>query len=541
MFVPFFAFAETEVNSGIVIERVDAGETHKDAPIYRVLTSGKVAGDKVTHIQDLKSFYAARDFKPYWGSDWFGLSGEAEDLIEILEDSWSHGLNPNRYHLKVIQELRSGESDAAEAQLDVLLSDAYLRYGQDLTGIRVDPSKFGSAKKFWLQPLTANVLLSRLGGDVERAVEGFTPKGRTYKRLRDELIRLVGEPPEAYEAVLPIRIQGLLKPYQEHRAVPDLRVRFGIVGASNSFVYDDRLASAVMRFQREHYLKADGIIGPSTLEAINRSRGRRIRQIVANLERLRWVPEEKPEKFVVVNIPSAKLWAVDDGRLQFDMDVIVGRQKRPTNIFVTDITGVRFNPTWTVPPTIKKEDIVPKLVENPMYMTNKGMELIHGSGVDAMTLDPASIDWANITEDELRSLRMVQTSGGHNPLGNIRVLMPNAYNIYLHDTNEPQYFERAGRAASSGCVRMADPEKMARFILKNKSGWDDEKLESVVKAGKMRDVFISEVIPVYLVYYTVWIGDNGELVYSNDLYGYDDQLIKMLSDIDGFMLPVDNI
>ena len=534
--LPTYAVAEEQ----IVIERVAPDAVEEQNPLYQALTKDMVAGEKVEHIRALRNFYNARGFEPYWSGDWFGLNGNGDALIEILEESWTHGLNPYAYHLEVIRELKEKDSEQARIDLDVLLSDAYVRYGQDMSGIRVNPEPLHSHRRFWQQPIKAEVLLGGLQNDVKDAVAAFSPQGQTYKRLREELIALSEGSPEPYEAVLPISIDGLLNPYEEHSAVPDLRIRLGLSGASNSFVYDDQLASAVMRFQKEHHLKADGIVGPSTLQALNLSRAQKIKRLIANLERLRWVPDQKPEKFVVVNIPSAKLWAVDDGRLEFDMDVIVGRKERPTNIFVTDITGVRFNPTWTVPPTIKEEDIVPKLIENPLYLTNKGMELIYGSGADAVTLDPTSIDWTTITESELRSLRMVQTPGAHNPLGSIRVLMPNGYNIYLHDTNEPQYFQRAARAASSGCVRMKAPEKMARFILENKRGWDEEDYQAALSGQKMKDVFINETIPIYLVYYTVWIGDDGELVYSNDLYGYDDLLIKMLSDIDGFLIPVDN-
>ncbi|MCB1651440.1 MAG: L,D-transpeptidase family protein, partial [Alphaproteobacteria bacterium] len=306
------------------------------------------------------------------------------------------------------------------------------------------------------------------------------------------------------------------------------------------YIYDDRLSAAVIEFQKQNGLKPDGIVGSQTLEILNKTNKQKIGQIIANLERLRWVEENKPDKFVVVNIPSATLWAVDGGKVQFEMPVIVGRKKRPTNTFVAQITGVRFNPTWTVPPTIKKEDILPKLKEDPEYLSSKGMELVSGVGENALTIDPASVDWAAISEDDLKQFNMVQTPGSHNPLGQIRVLMPNRYNIYLHDTNERGYFSRASRAASSGCVRLKEPKKMADFIMRSGKSWNDAQMESLLGAGKMRDVFIKNPIPVYLLYYTVWINEKGELVYGNDLYGYDKKLIKMLSDIDGILIPVDN-
>lgn len=527
-------------NNGVVIERV--GSSSEQGAVFDLLQKKRVHGVRVENLGALRDFYTKRNFEPYW-VDGDEPDDNAEDMLEFLEASWTHGLNPFRYHLEAIRELYGREGDEAAMQaLEVLLSDAYVAYGQDLTGIRVNPAAFKSSKRFWQKPYETSYLMDLLqsDSDVDDVVEGFLPRGSTYNRLRKELIHLVDEKPEPYEAVLPIKMKGLLRPYEEHRSVQDLRVRFDVDVDNASLVYDDRLAAKVMAFQVESGLDADGVVGPATLRAINKTRKHKIHQIIANLERLRWVEEKKPDKFVIVNIPSAMLWAVEDGRVAFDMPVIVGRKKRPTNIFITDITGVRLNPTWTVPPTIKKEDILPKLIEDGNYLTNKGMQLVHGRGKNALTLDPTAIDWTTVTEAELGKLRMIQTPGAHNPLGAVRVLMPNGYNIYLHDTNQKHYFNKPGRAVSSGCVRLKRPLEMAEFILKDKAGWSEEKTEKILGRGKIRDIFIPKTIPVYLVYYTAWVDDDGGIVFGNDLYGYDAKMIKMLSKLDEMFIPVDN-
>ena len=273
---------------------------------------------------------------------------------------------------------------------------------------------------------------------------------------------------------------------------------------------------------------------------LNKSRKDQINQVIANLERLRWVEDEKPADFVVVNIPSATLWAVENNQVAFEMPVIVGREQRPTNIFRTEITGIRLNPDWTVPPTIKQEDIIPKLQEDPEYLTLKGMQLISGRGDGAMTLDPSILDWENITNDELKGIRMVQVPGDNNPLGRYRVHMPNSYNIYLHDTNERYLFEKASRAISSGCIRMKDPKRMADFILKRKDGWNEGRTDGVLDSRKKTDLYIQRTIPVYVLYYTTWLDSDGRVIYGQDLYDFDENLIKMLRDIDGIFIPVDN-
>ncbi|MGB0719263.1 MAG: L,D-transpeptidase family protein [Bdellovibrionales bacterium] len=492
----------------------------------------------IRHDADLRDFYARRGMHGYWtrGSRY---NGEVDDFIDLINDSWTHGLNPFSYHLEKIRAVLPFSDEESRAELEVLLSDAYLSYAQDLSGIRVNPAPFGSHRRFWQASMSTGYLLDLLDhdDDIEDVAASFTPQGQTYQALRKALYDVVARGPETYESILPIRIDGLLHPYEQHRAVPDLRIRFGLDGAGNDYTYDDRLAAAVMRFQRDRGLKADGVVGPVTLRVINETRKGRIYQLIANLERLRWVPEHKPDKFVVVNIPSATLWAVDDGRLDFEMPVIVGRKKRPTNIFITDITGVRLNPTWTVPPTIKKEDILPKLVANPDYLKNKGMTLVSGGEA----VDSARVDWATVSAADLHGMQMVQTPGAHNPLGAVRVLMPNSYNIYLHDTNEKYLFDREALAVSSGCVRMKDPRRMAEFILDGKAGWTPARIDEVLARGALKDVFIDHPIPVYLVYYTAWVDAGGGVVFGNDLYGYDDRLIKMLKDIDGLYVPVDNV
>ena len=539
--------APSDEAQGIVIQRVGdssppnagQGEAVVHNPHLKSVLMDE--GLVLSHREALQEFYAARGFDPYWVDDsWFEESGDEDGFVAALEESWTHGLNPFSYHLEDIRALIESADGVDEARLEVLLSDAYISYGRDLSGIRIDPGPLKSHTRFWKQPYTAQTLLGFLDGrDFDGIARAFTPQGATYNRLRNELVALVNQADPPYEAVLPLRIEGLVKPYQEHRAMPDLRRRLG-VGTSESLVYDDALAAAVMDFQKLHGLKADGILGPSTLERLNQTREDRIGQIIANLERLRWVEEDKPSKFVVVNIPSATVWGIEDGRVAVEMPVIVGRQKRPTNIFTTEITGVRFNPTWTVPPTIKKEDIVPKLVEDPFYLVSKGMELTAMGEDGRMSLDPSAIDWENVSEEELKEMRMVQTPGAHNPLGQVRIHMPNRYNIYLHDTNEKHLFERAGRAVSSGCVRMRAPFDMTSFILKDKSGWSEERQQGILADEAMEDIYLEETIPVYLVYYTAWMGEGDRVVYGNDLYGYDDITLKMLSDIDGFLIPVDN-
>lgn len=265
----------------------------------------------------------------------------------------------------------------------------------------------------------------------------------------------------------------------------------------------------------------------------------RIKALIVNMERLRWEDENKPDKFILVNIPSARLWAIEDNRVVTHMPVIVGRGRRPTYSFTSYATGMRFNPTWTIPPTIKSQDIVPKLINDPSYLSGKGVKLVdYEQG--GRVIDPHDIDWSTVSASRLKTLGMIQREGRHNPLGQVRVLMSNPYNIYLHGTNNQADFESGNAAQSSGCVRMKYPEEIADFILKGKQGWSTEETRRVIAKGSMRDISAPEQIPVYITYYTIWLDEQGTIVFGEDIYKQDEKIIREIEKIDGFDIFVHN-
>ncbi len=499
----------------------------------------KAQGSDLYAQEVIDSFYLQRDGKPLWVKG-KRLNKSGKKLLKVLQKSWVHGFNPNNYYVSKIENFIDGKrylSKEKALNIELLLTSGYIRYVQDLSGMRVDAYTLGLRKNDWLQRITPQAAVDILPDNLKNIdifLQNREPKSTTYQRLKEELVSLVENNNDDDIRNVPINFNRVLYPNRGDKNIPALRVRLGVYQDEQEdlYTYDKKLVAAVKAFQREKGLKPDGIIGKQTLFALNHGKKDKIRQIIINLERLRWIPDEKPERFVVVNIPSAQLWAIDNGAVKFTMPVVVGRKKRATPQFITKIHGVRFNPTWTVPPTIKKEDILPHLQENSGYLADKGMELFDGYGKDAPTLDPSSIDWSNISEIELNNLNMVQIPGAHNPLGRIRVLMPNEYNIYLHDTNDKSLFRRSDRAKSSGCVRMKDPHKVAMFALENRKGWSEDKMANILKTGKIKDVYTSDKVSVYILYYTVWLDENHEVIYGQDIYGRDDKLFDQLKKLD---------
>lgn len=508
--------------------------------ITQALEAGRLGNQKFYDTPGMKAFYEARDYESVWLESSFLRQKKSEMLLKAFEESWQHGLNPENYHVSEIKRVMKEVKGAERFQLDLLLSDALVRYGRDLSGMRVNPRSIGQRSKYWRQPLRAIDILDHVANNssTQAALEGLAPQGKLYRSLQKELVRLY-KTPDTNPDLQNIRINGFLKPGSSHKAVLKIRERMGFNPSNameGAYFYDDQLAKAVMSFQKAHGLTPDGIVGRHTIKLMNMTRDDRINQVLVNLERLRWVEPNKPDRYIMVNVPAAILWAVENNKVKLEMPVVVGREKRPTNIFTTQITGIRFNPTWTVPPTIKRDDYLPKLQEDPYYLSDRGIELMDGK----MTVDPGLVDWNNKTWSEVNDMRMVQGSGANNPLGLVRMIMDNPFNIYLHDTPTKSYFKRANRALSSGCIRMQDAQAVADFVLARNEGWSEARREKIIAKGRMAEVRAQEPLPVYILYQTVWLGDRGQIVYGPDIYAHDRKLLKVLTNMDGVVFPAED-
>ena len=513
-------------------EAVQLEPKNYDSLIFSALQVGKIDNIRFEDTSGLITFYEQSNFRPVWASGTFNKTGIIKDILPVLENSWTHGLNPDQYHIKTIrQHLETANSGDDYEALDLIVSDALARYGRDMSGMRVNPSVIGQRGEYWRKPLSAKAVLTYIEEAQNKvdALENLAPRGTLYKTLQQELTRLYKEEAD-HKKREPLKISHNLKPGEKDEAILPLRRRMGFeTDPANPahFTYDDELAASVMAFQRAHGVAQDGIVGPQTVALMNLSNEQKLKQVLANLERLRWITQNKPDRYVMVNVPSATLWAMENGQTVMEMPVVVGRQDRPTNIFTTEISGIRFNPTWTVPPTIKKDDYLPKLRKNPYYLSDRGIEIKEGS----RTIDPGTINWKKKDWAEVNAMRMVQGSSASNPLGRVRVLMDNPFNIYLHDTPSKSYFQKADRALSSGCVRMERPVEFADFILKDKADWSQTKRDEILKSGKMKEIYIANKVPVYIMYQTVWMAENDRLIYGADLYQHDEKLIAELEKI----------
>lgn len=498
--------------------------------------------DSIIHKEVIEQFYTENQNGYIWFKDGKPLN-KTYELIDIVENSWTHGFNPENYHIdkisfiKKMSEKKKLEFDDYRIKLlDLYLSDAAISYLRDISGMRIDPSLINQRAEYWQQPQKPEILIKEIYENTNfiKLADKYTPHGKLYNNLREELVSLVNEVRNSSENADPASIKvspdsDYIKPGTKDKSLPLIRRKLGL-NHSDDYFYDDKTAGKVVRFQKQHNLTPDGIIDPNTLDILNRNDKDKILQLIVNMERLRWLNRELPKKYVLVNIASQKLWAIENGRVIHEMKVVVGKPYRRTKEFTAQITGVRFNPDWTIPPSIKRYDVWPKLKRDAGYLHEKGIELIKGYGNNEIRLDPQTIDWHNISIKELHDLRMVGIPGDNNPLGRVRILMPNRYNIYLHDTNHPEFFEQEIRTYSSGCVRVDKPKNLAHFILKENEGWKEDNIEKIISTSEKTEIEASRTIPVYLTYQTIYKSEKGRLVYGTDIYRRDQELAKILQE-----------
>jgi murein L,D-transpeptidase YcbB/YkuD len=283
------------------------------------------------------------------------------------------------------------------------------------------------------------------------------------------------------------------------------------------------LAEAVHRFQEAHGLEAAGTAGPQTLRQLNVPIEDRIDQIELNLECWRWLPRELGSRHVRVNIADYALGAWRDGKEEFSMRVVVGRKEDSTPVFSDTIKAIQLNPSWNVPPTIAKQEILPELQRDPDYLASHDMELLAGWGEKAQTLRADSIDWSSIDTSTF-TFRIRQKNGDASALGRIKFVLANPFNIYLHDTPSKSYFQRNKRALSHGCVRLSEPMRLAEWVLRDDpkgKEWTPEKLAKGIDQGDEKFIVLGEGVPVHILYWTCFPDKEGGLQFRQDVYGWN--------------------
>jgi murein L,D-transpeptidase YcbB/YkuD len=299
--------------------------------------------------------------------------------------------------------------------------------------------------------------------------------------------------------------------------------------------YDAALVDAVKHFQLRHGLEANGSVGTQTLRALNVPVGARIKQLEASLERLLGMDFVFAERYVVVNIPAAYVEAVAHDKVERRYRVIVGKIDKPSPTLTAYITAVNLNPTWTVPLSITKNEIIRHMRSDPTYLSRMHMRVL---GAHDEEISPQSVNWAS---DRSPNFTVRQDSGGFNALGNVKIDMPNPYSVYMHDTPSRNLFADDYRFDSHGCTRVDNVRDLAAWVLEDTPGWNRAAIDAGIAAGHLKVVNLPHRIPVAWVYVTGWVSRDGVVNFRDDVYKHDESLDRdALADVaaGGFVAPV---
>ena len=443
----------------------------------------------------LAAFYALRDFAPLWFSG-AGANAEVAPVTLRLKHAADDGLDVKSFPLAV-----SPATDEEIAADDLALSDAVVAYGRQASGSRVDPrmiSRLIGVDPEVADPAVILALVATAGEDAGEELRRFNPPQKAYEALREKLLQSRRRRGVAgRDAAIPSG--PVLRPGMRDPRVPLIRARFSLddAAAAEDLLYDTRIAAAVADFQKANGLPASGNLTARTVAALSGGPSRLEAEILANMERWRWMPRDMGETHIEVNIPDYEAYVIEKGAVIERSRVVVGKEETPTPVFSETMKFLIVNPAWNVPQSIIRKEMLPRLAADPNYLSRLGYEVSSRAG----------------------HLVVRQPPGERNALGRIKFVFPNDFSVYMHDTPLRKLFASAKRAFSHGCVRVDDPFRFAETVLGRNNGWSEQRVKKLI-GGKERYVYLPKPLPVYLEYFTAFVDESGELQLRDDVYGY---------------------
>lgn len=494
--------------------------------------AGRLSEDWVEQLQE---FYQSLAYQPLWQD-----AAQRQLLTELILETRYDGLEPALYPLPQSATLKQHTWLQQEACDEILLSHSYLKVlGHLRDGVleqsKLEPYWFEDAVTPSAQP---SIVAAAVAGvaDLTQAFANLRPQSTAYQKLREVLKDSTLLTQDDWGTV---PTQGKsMRVGQRDARVPDLQQRLQKAGYLDEdeagavtvaeilsdtpaatpspldpLLYSERLMAAVKIFQQDHYLEADGIVGPATLRELNISPAQRLLQVRVNLERMRWLDKLLEPTMLVVDIAGARLLYFRDGDIVWRTRTQVGTVRRQTPLLKSRITHLTINPTWTVPPTILREDKLPEIRRDIGYLARSNMSVIDYQG---NLLDPYSVDWQSPSGIMLR-----QGPGPSNALGLVAIRFANPFTVFLHDTPSQHLFGRATRTVSSGCVRVEDAQRLVEQLLHGATAEERQRIERIQASGKTRNVNLPQPIPVLLAYWTVEVDMDNRLRFRSDSYTQD--------------------
>ncbi len=504
------------------------------AELKTIIDSGEPSignEDNDERIIEVYVFYAAdRDYKPIWVRD-TGPKAKAKEALAVFKAANEMGLNPANYRVAEIEKRINATSPRELAELELLLSRAFIDFGRDINRGRVVPKTASAENAIMAKELGPLTLID--GAEVTESISEYVstlePQTREYYRLKLALAEYRDIEKKGGWPAVP---KGpTLKPDMTDKRVPILRQRLMATGdlpagaKGDGDFYGTDLVEAVKRFQVRHGLTDDGVIADNTLEAMNVPIADRIRQMELNLERRRWMDDDLGGSYIFVNVADQELKVVRNEKTIHTARLVVGKPYSRTPVFSEKMKYIVINPYWNVPSSIANKEYLPKLRKDPGYLKRQNIRIFSGAGDNAAEVNPFSVNWSSMSRMPY-SLR--QDSGGKNALGRVKFMFPNRFNVYLHDTPQKSLFEKDLRVFSHGCMRVQDPLDLAAVLLADQ-GWDRSRIDVAVATGKQRVINLEKPIPVHVTYLTAWVNKDGAVNFRRDVYNRDRQLAAALA------------
>lgn len=497
-----------------------------------------VGGERFHDIEYITILYQKNNYQPFWTDRQYN-----EEAVKAIQMSYEDGLIPLDYHLEAILSLMkdldgikavSPDKVAKAADLDLLLTDGVIFYANHLLYGKCDQATLIPTFNFGYAPVPDLNPESFQAAIKENQLSERLIMLRPQLPLYDTLLYMLAfyREIEAKGGWPAIATGGKIEPGNSDDRIPLIRKRLWISGELTIYdsaagkVYDKALEKNIKAFQTTHGLDADGVIGVGTFRELNVPVEKRIETIRVNLERVRWVSRDLPSDYLIVNIAAFWLILVKDGTIIDRTKVVVGKPYTKTPIFRDKMRYIEFNPTWTVPTSIVKNEIIPKLKKDSMYLAHNNMILLDSKGNEVPV---TNLDLKNLSASRFPYL-VRQQPGPDNALGDVKFMFPNKYDIYLHDTPSKNLFSRASRAYSHGCIRVEKPLDLAALLLQG-TEWTREKINATIKTKVTTRVNLPKPLDVLLMYWTCGLDPDRRIFFVPDVYGRDPAVLKSLDQL----------
>jgi L,D-transpeptidase YcbB len=472
------------------------------------------------HLVDsaaIVDFYARRNMQLAWVvRDSLSASADAFINLVSMTDTTLPQASSLRRHLQKLYEQgfvdgqRTALCDSCSTDLELRLTAQFFRFAEQKYGgyLSRDLKELN-----WFIPRgkkdPTRLLDSLANGSTD--LSAYEPIHPQYQLLKERIQRYHELANEPWPALALPEGRKKLEPGDSAEVLGAIRHRLHLIGDlaedGTGQSFDSTLVEGVKRFQIRHGLHPDAVLGQGFFKAINVPMSERLRTMLVNMERLRWVPEKQASNLLLVNIPEFRLHIYEEDTIAWSMDVVVGNTVTRTVIFSDSLSQIVFSPTWTVPMSITRGEILPALKKDPNYLKKKNMEIIGGSETNPI---------------------IRQKPGASNALGRVKFLFPNSYSIYFHDTPSKSFFARESRAFSHGCIRLSKPQEFAEYLLRNDTTWTSDKIKKAMFSGRETYVKLKEKRPVSITYFTAWVDREGRLNFRDDVYRHDARLASEL-------------